>query len=127
MQGWLQASIRAALREGEPNSRNLSAFAMDVVYYLEQTGLFAKIIDKKTGDPACALVVTCRLHDPSTSPAEVAQRLVRVWDDAPLGYGGAYDAHEVAEHPDRVEMRFVSMAGYGAVVTGLIEVTGFQH
>ena len=127
MQGRLQAIIRAALREGQPNSRNLSAFVMDVDAYLEQTGLFAKITYKKSGDPACALVVTCRLRDPSRPPAEVAQRLVRVWDDAPLGYGGAYDAHEVAEHADRVEMRFVTMASYGAVVTGLIEVTGFQH
>ena len=56
----------------------------------------------------------------------MAQRLVRVWDDAPLGYGGVYDAYEVAEYPDRVEMRFVTMASYGVVVIGRIEVTGFQ-
>jgi hypothetical protein len=127
MEGRLQSIIRAALQEGRPNSRNLSAFAMDVVAYLEQTGLFTKIIRKKSGNPACALVVTCRLHDPFSSPAEVAQRLVHVWNDAPLGYGGIYDAHQVAEHLDRVELRFVTMADSGAVVTGLIEVTGFQH
>jgi hypothetical protein len=113
------------LREGQPNSRTLSAFALDVDAYLEQTGLFAKIAHTKSGDPACALVVTCRLHNPSTLPAEVAQRLVRVWDDAPLGYGGAYDAYDVAAHPGRVELRFVTMASNGVVVTGLIEVTGF--
>ena len=127
MQGRFQASIRAALREGQPNSRNLSAFAIDVGAYLDQSGLFAKITHKKSGDPACALVVTCRLHDPSRPPAGVAQRLGRVWDDAPLGYGGAYDAYEVAEYPDRVEMWFVTMASSGAIVTGLIEVTGFQR
>jgi hypothetical protein len=113
MEGKLPAIIRAALRAGQPNSRNLSAFA--------------KIVHKKSGDPACAFVVTCQLHDPSALPAEVAQRLVRVWDEGPLGYGGTYDAHEVAEHPDRVEMRFVTMASSGAVVTGRIEVQGFQY
>ena len=86
-----------------------------------------KITQKKSGDPACALVVMCRLHVPSTPPTAVAQRFVQVWNDAPLGYGGVYDAHEVAEHPDRVEMRFVTMASYGAVVTGRIEVTGFHQ
>jgi hypothetical protein len=37
------------------SSRHLSAFAVDMDYHLEQTGLFTKIIIKKTGLPKCAL------------------------------------------------------------------------
>jgi hypothetical protein len=42
MEGKVQALTRAALRKGQPNSRNLSAFAMDAGAYLDQTGLFTK-------------------------------------------------------------------------------------
>lgn len=122
----LQKNIREALRHNRLNSRNLSCFAIDVEAYLTQTDLFSKIRMKKTGAPTCALVVRCTLVDPATSPATIVAGLERVWIEAPLGYGDGCDAYEFETQADSVHMHFLTVASYGMVVTGRIEVTGFN-
>jgi hypothetical protein len=118
--------LRAALQNSRPSSRNLSAFVLDVQHYLEQTGLFSRIQSKKSGEPQCALLVRCQIRDPATSPSTVAEQLKRARVEAPLGYGGEYDAYEFQENSDSVQMDFVTVASYGVVVTGRIVVTGLR-
>jgi hypothetical protein len=99
---------------------------LDIEHYLEQTGLFSRIQLEKTGEPQRALLVRCQLLDPATLPATVIEHLERVWADAPLGYGGEYDAYEFQQNLDEVQMNFVTVASYSIVVTGEIVAGGFR-
>ncbi len=120
----LQVKRRTALQQHRLNSRNLAAWAIDADAYLMQTELFSKVRIKKTSEPECALLITCMLAIPSTPSSEIAAALAHVWEQAPLHYGSEYDAYEIVEHMDHVRMDFVTVASYGAVVTGRIEVHG---
>lgn len=68
------------------SSRTLSAFAIDVDHALDQTGLIFKTKIKKTGLSECALVVVCTVKESTTSQAEIAQALERVWKEVRFGY-----------------------------------------
>lgn len=106
------------------NSRNLSAFALDIHYYLEQTGLFSKIKTKKTGQANCALIVIGRIANASTTQEEVAQTLERIWHEAPLGYGHQHDSYKITLLTGEVQMQFATRTDL-ATVTGRIEISGF--
>lgn len=119
----LRQKIHRVLNQYKLSSRDLSAFADDVCYYLDQLGLFVRIRTKKTSDPECALLVNCVMANPATSPAEVGEALLHIWAAAPLGYDE--DAYELEEASDRVQLHFMTLSSDGVVVTGRIEVTGF--
>lgn len=106
------------------SSRHLSAFAIDMEYHLEQTGLFSRIDIKKTGLPKCALVIVCSLADFSITKAKIAEALERVWNEAPLGYYGEKNFYQVTIE-EQVKMDF-STATDEANVTGRIEVIGLE-
>ena len=120
----LQRKIQDALRRNRINSRNLSAFAMDVTEYLRQTELFTEIHVTKTGKPDQALDIHCELARNTVAPSEVAQTLKRVWEEAPLGYGN--DSYEVTEKDANVQMRFLAVSDDGLIATGCINVSGFK-
>ena len=80
---------------------------------------------KRTGQPECALLVTCTLTDPATTQSKVAETLARVWAEAPIGYGSDDDAFEITQRVDYVRLEFVTITSYGVVVTSLIDVMGF--
>ncbi len=126
MSSEFEAKLRAALGNSLPSSSNLSAFALDVEYYLEQTGMFSQIRLKKTGEPERALLVTCTISDPAASQSSMVEILKQIWVQAPLGYGGEYDVYDIQQSPDTVQMDFVTVASYGVSVTGSIIVTGFK-
>ncbi|MGA7731060.1 MAG: hypothetical protein WCD37_07280 [Chloroflexia bacterium] len=126
MDSEFQARLRSALRNANSSSKNLSAFSLDIEHYLKQTGIFSRIQLKKTGEPQRALLVRCQLSDPSTSPSTVVEQLQRVWAEAPLGYGGKYDAYELQQDSHAVQMNFVTVGSHGIVVTGEIVVSGFR-
>ncbi|HEX8231600.1 MAG TPA: hypothetical protein VF826_20155 [Chloroflexia bacterium] len=126
MSGEFEAKLHSALRNARPSSKNLSAFALDIEHYLEQTGLFSQIQLEKTGEPQRALLVRCQLLDPATLPATVIEQLERLWAVAPLRYGGEYDAYEFRQNLDAVQMNFVTVASYSVVVTGEVVVSGFR-
>lgn len=107
------------------SSRHLSNFAIDVDYHLEQTGLFSRIIIKKTGLPKCALNIICSLTDDSTTQAEVATTLERVWNEAPLAYSDGESSYRITTLTGEVQMQFATST-FEASVTGRIEVIGFK-
>lgn len=122
-----ETKLRAALGNSRSSSRNLSAFALDIQHYLETTGLFSRIQLKKTGEPERALRITCQLSDPTITPGVVIEKLTQVWSEAPLGYGGEYDAYEFQHSTEDIHMRFVTVADHAALVTGEVFVTGFAE
>jgi hypothetical protein len=124
MTPFFKQKVRQALNTHRPNSRNLGAFAIDVEVYLSQTDLFSNISSKKTAAPFCALIVRCTLADPNTSSAHVIATLEHVWLNASLGYNQDNDVYEFEHDATSVQMRFLTVASYGVVVTGRIEVTG---
>jgi hypothetical protein len=107
------------------SSRHLSAFAIDVDYHLEQTGLFSRIAIKKTGLPKCALSIICSLADDSITQAEVAMALERVWKEVPLAYSDDENSYRITTLTGEVQMQFVTST-FEASVTGRIEVIGFR-
>lgn len=125
MSGEFEARLHSALRNARPSSKNLSAFALDIEHYLEQTGLFSLIQLERTGEPQRALLVKCQLLDPATLPVTVIEHLESVWAAAPLRYGGEYDACEFRQNLDAVQMNFVTVASYSVIVTGEV-VSGFR-
>jgi hypothetical protein len=121
-----QAKLHSALRNARSSSRDLSAFALDVEYYLGQTGLFSRIELKKTGEPQRALLVRCQLRDSYTLMAAVVEQLQRVWVEAPLGYDGKYDIYQLWHDTGVVQMNFVTVRSPDVVITGEIVVDGFR-
>jgi hypothetical protein len=120
------AHVRTALRNSHSSSRNLSAFALDLDHYLEQTGLVSRIVIKKTGQAERSLLVTCQILEATTSQSKVIETLKQIWTEAPLGYGGKYDSYEVQQNGDAVQMDFVTVSSDGVSVTGSIIITGFE-
>src|SRR5690242_20029637 len=110
MRSEFETKFNAALRNSRPSSKNLSVFALDIEHYLEQTGLFSGIRLKKTGEPERALFVTCQISDSSIAPGLVTEKLAQLWKEAPLGYGGEYDAYEFQHNAEQLQMRFVTVA-----------------
>jgi len=113
------------MKTSPASSRHLSIFFIDMHYHLEQTGLFSKIGLKKTGRPQCSLIVFCSLSDASITQTEVATVLERVWNEAPLGYGGRKDSIKLTMLTGEVQMWFTTSTEE-IVVTGCIEVYGFK-
>ncbi|MBV9865741.1 MAG: hypothetical protein JO316_10345 [Abitibacteriaceae bacterium] len=103
----------------------MSAFAIDVHYHLEQTGLFSKITIKKTGLPKCAFNIICSLADGSITQAEVTAVLEQVWNEAPLGYYKGENSYKLTASTEEVQMQFATSTAE-ASITGRIEVVGFQ-
>jgi hypothetical protein len=69
------------------SSQQLSAFAMDIEYYLGQTGFLRHRKTTKTGQSDCAMILTFDAEEQARTAQEVLHEIRRVWDSAPLGYG----------------------------------------
>jgi len=68
-------------------SRQLSAFAIDIQYYLEQTGFLRHLRTVKTGDQECAIRLIFDVLDKTIQAREILREIHRVWSESSLGYG----------------------------------------
>ncbi len=103
------------------SSRELSAFAHDAGYHLEEGGLLRVAKVTKTGDPRCALKIACIALGNYPTGSIVAEEIERVWHEAPLGFGGA-DLIDTDVRPHLVTANFVAQSDDLGTVTGKIEV-----
>ncbi len=117
-------NIEIATKHSQLSSRDLSAFAIDIDPFLQETGLFARIVTKKTGNAECALMTRCIIANASKLPKEVALLLEQVWNLS-LRYEGPLDAYQLVIGSNTVELRFVT-GSENRAVTGTISVTGFR-
>ena len=116
----LRKYARQALRRHRARSGDdLTGFVEDVDHYLWQTDQFTSIDVRKTGNPHCAILATCRFsRDRSTE--EIGRLLETVWVND-LRYGrNVIDGewHEVSVDAGRVTLAFVTASGL--CVTGEI-------
>lgn len=91
------------------SSSHLSAFALDLHHALEQTGRFAKIAIKKTGQPQCLLEVKASLTDAASAPAEIGALLENVWRE--VEYDGGENSYKITHSQEAVELWFSTTDG----------------
>lgn len=105
------------------SSKQLSAFAMDVVYYMEDTGHFLHKRTKKTGKQSCALQISFELLDTALDSKAILRLIHNVWMTAQLGYGD--DLIKESINSSSVTFRYkTGSADSGLRATGEIIVVG---
>jgi hypothetical protein len=120
----INREISAVLkRRSVSSSANLAGFVIDARHFLEEAGPFASVEVRKTGDPHCAILITCSVADPSLPLTEIAAALERIWLKE-LAYFGGSERHKTEMKQDRIEMTFMSEADpENLFVTGRIVVS----
>lgn len=104
------------------SSTDLEGFVIDALHFLEESGPFANVKVKKTGDPRAAVVITCSVADLSLSASDLVAALERIWTEE-LAYVGGLEQHQTRVEADQIELRFMSEADpEDLFVTGKIVV-----
>src|SRR5690349_1333223 len=82
---------------------NLLGFEIDADHFLSESALLDSVIIKRSGDPRCALTVSCK----SVHAAEAVEaELESIWLNT-LRYEH-WEAHEVTRHQDSVSFAFIT-------------------
>ena len=72
---------RALKRRRLSSSAELEGFVIDAHHFLSESGVFANVKVKKTGDSRAAVVITCSVADSLLSVSDVVAALERIWTE----------------------------------------------
>ncbi len=125
----IEADITRSLRKTPISSgENLLGFPIDVDHYLEDSGYFQDIHFEDSIDPRFAIIVRCRVSDPSAPMRDIARILENIWlEDLQYSYS---KSHSMNISEKMVSLRFLTITGPSKnhlCVIGIIEVIGYDN